>query len=83
MVLVDTTEEKSLQSKIGMRNIFRINNDNEILWQVNVSNAGDLKDTFMYLGLNNKGALNADTFFGMKYFIDIETGMTKRVGWHK
>ena|SRR3990167_10942412 len=85
IVLVDTTENTSLQSKLGMKNIFCINNDNEVIWQIsmNESDKSSLKDTFMYVDLNNTEELNADTFFGMEYKINVKTGETKRTGWHK
>jgi len=85
IVLVDTTENSTLQKKIGMQNIFFINIDNEIRWQVSVNenDKSTLKDTFMYLDLNNSEELNADTFFGMEYKINVKTGEAKRTGWHK
>jgi hypothetical protein len=84
IVLIDTTEEKAIQVNLGMRNIFCITDNNEVLWQVSVDdNVVNATDTFMYVAISDNGNLNADTFFGTEYFINIETGHAKRIGWHK
>lgn len=85
IVLVDTTEDSSLLNKLGMKNIFCINSEYEIIWGVSVdeSDKTTLKDTFMYVDLTDPEELNADTFFGMEYKINLKTGEAKRTGWHK
>ena|SRR3990167_4168243 len=83
IVVVDTTDDISLQHEIGMKNIFCVDSNNNIIWQVFVTqdNASSLQDTFMYIDI--KKELKADTFFGMEYKIDLKTGEAKRIGWHK
>lgn len=85
IVLIDTTEDADIHKKYGMKNIFCINSSNEIIWQISVGNSdkSHLKDTFMYMELGTEGGINADTFFGMEYYVDIKTGKAIRVGWHK
>lgn len=86
IALIDTTTDKGLQKLIGCRNIYCINNDNEVLWQVDISKKKEkqqLDDTFVYIKINEKGELQADTFFGFEYLIDMKTGVAEQVGWHK
>ncbi len=85
IVLVDTTSNKSLQSQIGMKNIYCIDADNNILWQIFLTNGSEksLNDTFMYVNLDKEGQLNAKTFFGMEYLVNINTGAAEQTGWKK
>ena len=85
IVLVDTTENPAIQKKYNMKNIFCVNSFNEIIWQVSIKeeNKIAMQDTFMYVELASDGSLKADTFFGIEYSIDIDSGNAIRVGWHK
>lgn len=85
IILVDTTEDVMIQKSLGMRNIFCVDANNQIIWQVYISETdkNNLKDTFIYVDLDNSGQLNADTFFGTEYHVNLKTGEAKKVGWHK
>jgi hypothetical protein len=56
MVLVDTTNDEVIQNNLGMKNIFRINKNDEIVWQICIedSNKSNLEDTFLYIDMLNE-----------------------------
>jgi len=84
IILLDTTEDPRVQSEFGMENIFCIQGDDVIVWQVAPNKkASGLNDTFVYIKRDSNGDLIAGTFFGMEYLVDQKTGEATRIGFHK
>lgn len=76
-----------MDSEDPNRNIFCINNENQILWQIEsdpkrvyLSGGVDL-DSYVYVELDHE--LKAKRFSGFEYIVDIETGRIKCTGWNK
>ena len=85
IVRIDVSEDKVLSPEQSSSNIYCIDNNNKIIWQVK-----EIKtkrpfndDMFVYLGKNEKGQIIADRFSGFEYIIDPETGEAKQIGFHK
>lgn len=69
------------------RNIFCINDKNEIIWQIesdpmrtHLPGGLDL-DTFVSITFDH--ILKAKRFSGFEYEVDLETGRIKCIGWNK
>lgn len=85
VVLLDVSNDKNLPKKESNLNIYCINGNYEIIWQIDTP-YDDSKfdyDMFLYLEINKKVKLQADRFSGFKYIIDADSGKAKRFGWHK
>ena len=85
IVRIDVSEDKYLSPDESSSNIYCINQDNEIIWQVK-----EIKtklpfedDMFVYLARNSSGEILADRFSGFEYKINPETGEANQIGFHK
>lgn len=65
-------------------NIYCIDDDYNIIWQVSEDEASRFADgdPFCYLGFENNEVV-ADRFSGFEYKIDAATGKVTRTGFHK
>ena len=85
IIRIDVSEDKSLSPAESSSNIYCINNEYKIIWQVK-----EIKtkrhfddDMFVYLGKNDKDEIVAGRFSGFTYKIDPETGEVTRTGFNK
>jgi hypothetical protein len=85
IVRVDVSENGSLSADDSSSNIYCINNEYEIVWQVKETKTKRPfeDDMFVYLIQNNKGEILADRFSGFGYRIDPDTGEAEQIGFHK
>lgn len=83
IVLVDTTVSKNILSEECNANIYCIDNDDNILWQVKDTKGMFDHDSFVYLEVAYDNKLIAKRFFGKKYLIDITSGEAEEIGWEK
>jgi len=70
------------------RNVYCINSDNEILWQIEVDPnrimlpGGFDFDSYINIVFNGK-ELIAYRFSGFEYRVDVESGKIEEIGWDK
>ncbi len=82
IVLVDTMGDRTVVGDECNKNIYCVNSNYDVVWQVKVDETGFEADPFVYIWLDNKKLL-ANKFHGNEYEIDISTGMATEIGWHK
>ena len=85
IVRIDVSEDKTLSPQESSSNVYCINNQYEIIWQVKEIKTQRHfdEDMFVYLGKNSKGEIIADRFSGFVYKIDPDTGEAEQIGFHK
>lgn len=85
IVMINVSGDKYISPEISNLNIYRINDDNEIIWQIKEieSERRLFDDMFVYLGMNDKGEIIADRWSGFEYKINPETGEAKCTRFHK
>ena len=84
IVLIDTTATDlvNLNEHLHNANIYCIDNNHKIIWQVDSDSGLRQKDSFVFIEkLENE--LKARRFFGTEYLIDLNTGKSKKTGWNK
>lgn len=82
IVSIDVAGDKSIPQEENNKNIYCINNNYEIVWQVNVADTPFNRDSFVNIELVND-ELHARKFSGFEYIIDINSGIAKKIGWDK
>ena len=85
IVRIDVSEDKAMSPDESSSNIYCINNEYKIIWQVKEIKAKRPfdDDMFVYLGRNNKDEIVAARFSGFTYKIDPETGEAEQTGFRK
>lgn len=84
IVLIDTSGLRGLNTTDKTRNIYCLNEADEVIWQVNPSLAPkNATDCFISLNENSENTVSADRFFGDEFKIEIDTGRASHTGWHK
>ena len=65
-------------------NIYRVDKDYNIIWQIQEDKRPDFKeDPFVYLDIEKNGDIGADRFSGYEYIVDPETGKSEITGYHR
>ena len=82
VVLVDVGGRKDVSVAEYNSNIYCLDDENNIVWQVSSPNPRMGRDSFVDIGFEN-GVLRANRFFGGEYVIDVSTGVAEESGWHK
>jgi len=96
LVLIDVSSEKNLPLDEFNRNVYLVDNDYNIIWQIKgesqhtkvakeqyPNDIARQDDMFVRIYKDDKGEFFADRFHGEECQISIETGEAKRIGWHK
>lgn len=82
IVLIETSEISGLDNHSHNANIYCLNDDDTIVWQVD-SNEGIMdKDSFVYIEKKDDGIFG-QRFFGTEYMIEESSGKSKKTGWNK
>ncbi len=81
VVRLDYSAEKHLSEDEHNFNVFCIDDENNVIWRI-TSDSSDRRDSFVSIEMV-EGILKADRFFGGEFEIDIQSGVAKKVGWHK
>jgi hypothetical protein len=82
IVLIETSGRRDLSEHDHNANIYCIDTDFHVIWQIDAAHAASENDAFIYL--KRVGTrLRADRFSGFEYTIDEKTGIAKQVDWHK
>lgn len=96
IVMLDESTDKNLPLNECNQNIYMVDNENIIIWQVQgesrytefakqnyPTNIPRQRDGFVGISKNDKGEIFAYRFHGDECQINIETGEAKRIGWSK
>ncbi|WP_339049791.1 hypothetical protein [Rickettsiella endosymbiont of Xylota segnis] len=85
IVMLDVMGDKSISISEKLANIYSIDQEKNIIWQVSEIKTKPPYDNdgFVYLSKNDQGKIIADRFSGFTYEIDPETGEATRTGFHK
>jgi len=85
IVLLDLSEltERHLPDEEVKKNIYMIDNQNNIIWQIQAENTNFSRDGFTSIRKNENQEVIARRFSGFIYKISIETGEAKVIGWDK
>jgi hypothetical protein len=85
ILMIDVSEDKKMPTEESNFNIYCVDEQYNIIWQVKESKTKpiDAADMFVYLGKDVHGEIIADRFSGFTYKIDPETGEAMRTGFHK
>lgn len=83
IVLVDTSGLRGIAEGEKARNIYCLNLDDEILWQIQ-PDVDPKQETDCFVNLSQVGSTTtADRFFGDEFEVDVDTGKASHTGWHK
>ena len=85
IVMIDVSEDKAMSSDESNFNIYCIDNQYNIIWQIKEIKTKPIDDAdmFVYLKKNDQNEIIADRFSGFTYKIDPDTGEATRTGFHK
>lgn len=85
IVLIDVMGDKTIPTLEKLSNIYCIDQDNNIVWQVseNKTKPPCDNDGFVYLNQGEHGEISAVRFSGFRYKINPETGEAVQVGFSK
>jgi hypothetical protein len=82
IVLIDVSGRKDLPVEQHCSNLFCVDGENEIIWQVTAPLSKHGRDSFISVDWLN-GTLSATRFFGAEFVIDEINGNAEEVGWRK
>lgn len=82
IVLLDVGGKKEIPEGEYNRNIYLIDKNYSVIWQIDAPTSPHGRDSFVALQYID-GMLRADRFFGRVYEVDENSGVAKEVGWHK
>ena len=83
IILIDVSENKNISKKENDANIYFIDKNNKIIWQIDATNTDFKRDMFISIQIDDQGKLIARRFSGFKYKVDIQTGKAEAAGWEK
>ena len=83
LVLIDISDRKDISMEENNANIYFLNQNSEIIWQIKAKNTAFDRDMFTSMEFNLQGELIASRFSGFEYVVDLETGIAKVSGWSK
>lgn len=85
IIMIDVSEDKPIPPDEGNFNIYRVDNQYNIIWQVKEIKTKPIDDAdmFVYLGKDANEKIIADRSSGFTYEIDPDTGEATRTGFHK
>jgi hypothetical protein len=81
-LLLDSASDTGLTPSEHNRNVYALNPDDTVRWQVEEQGTQALKDSFVSLNLAGNRVL-AHRFFGHECEINIVDGSVTVLGWHK
>jgi hypothetical protein len=85
IVMIDVSEDKAMPAYESNFNIYCIDKNYNIIWQIKEVKTKPIDDAdmFVYLAKNSDGEIIADRFSGFVYRIDPETGEAEQISFHK
>ena len=82
VVLVDVGGRKDISDNEYNWNLYCIDDNQRVVWQVSGVPSKHNRDSFVAIYLEGN-VLKADRFFGGEYKINIGDGVAEETGWHK
>ncbi|QLH43880.1 MAG: hypothetical protein HWD59_15090 [Coxiellaceae bacterium] len=82
IVRLDTMSDKSLSQDEANRNVYCIDDNYQILWQIENKPTGFEEDPFTNIKLDNN-ELIAKNFSGFIYKVDLRNGKIEGIDWNK
>lgn len=84
IVVIDESGSKTIKPGERSANVYCINQENEIIWQVKDMEKRPFDDDmFVYIKMNEKGEITGNRFSGFRYKINPETGDAEIDGFDK
>jgi ribonuclease HII len=83
VVLIDVSEDIDLSKTENNSNVYLVDNNYKIIWQISADDTTFDKDMFTSIELIDREVLVAKRFSGFKYKIDPQTGKAEQIGWDK
>lgn len=83
VVLIDVPGDDSFNADDSNRNIYCIDNDFNVKWQVSDEGAIYGIDPFVQIKLKENGLIEARRFFGNIFELDLKAGILRHTGWTK
>lgn len=85
IVRINVSEDKGMPPDENNFNIYCVDNQYNIIWQIKEIKTKPINDAdmFVYLGKDANGKIIADRSSGFTYEIDPDKGEAKRTGFHK
>ena len=85
IVRINVSEDKGMPPDESNFNIYCVDNQYNIIWQIKEIKTKPINDfdMFVYLGKDANGKIIADRFSGFTYEIDPDKGEATRTGFHK
>jgi hypothetical protein len=85
IIMIDVSEDKTIPPDENNFNIYCVDNQYNIIWQIKEIKTKPINDfdMFVYLGKDANGKIIADRFSGFTYEIDPDKGEATRTGFHK
>jgi hypothetical protein len=82
IVLVEVPVGSTINIKEAQENVYRVDVEYNIIWQISASPPVRQDDSFVYLKREGS-TLRTDRFFGDEFKVDEKTGVATEIGWHK
>jgi hypothetical protein len=82
IVLLDAPTDGSWSKQDCQANVYRLDAAGNVVWQVQATAPKFDTDSFVSISMK-ADKLEASRFFGSEFEIDLATGVTEEVGWHK
>ena len=82
IVLIDVMDEKQISQEECNRNIYCVDENNSIIWQIEFKPTGFDEDPYVYIGWF-QNSLVAKNYSGFKYRINLFDGAVEKIGWDK
>lgn len=83
VVLLDLGGRKDIPAKEHNANVYCIDPNGQILWQVEAVPTSLERDSFVWLERREDGNIWVGRFFGNEYVLDTTNGNAQHAGWHK
>lgn len=83
IVLLDVLGIKHLSEQEANRNIYYIDNDYNVIWQIDPEPTKFNIDSFTSIKIDGEGIVQARKFSGFEYEVDKKTGKAEITGWNK
>ena len=78
VTLIDMAGNKVASIKECNANIYCVDEQNNMLWQVDNTKGTFDRDSFIYIEISNNEQLAARMFFGKKYLINMNSGVQRK-----
>ena len=82
IIILDTTNSKEISDFECNNNIYCVNSNYEVIWQIKAKPTGFERDPFTSFEFDGRELL-ARNFSGFKYHVNLQDGSTEMISWAK